>query len=34
MEKSKDDTWKPWQLRSRNLSITSEEFLRTKNSID
>ena len=30
MEKSKEDTWDPWKLRSRNFSMTSEEFLWTK----
>ena len=27
VEKSKEDTWEPWKLRSRNFSMTSEEFL-------
>ena len=26
VEKSKEDTWEPWQLHSRNFSMTSEEF--------
>ena len=26
VEKSKEDTWEPWKLRSRNFSMTSEEF--------
>ena len=30
VEKSKEDTWEPWKLRSRNFSMTSEEFLWTK----
>ena len=27
VEKSKEDTRKPWKLHSRNFSMTSEEFL-------
>ena len=27
VEKSKEDTWEPRKLRSRNFSMTSEEFL-------
>ena len=27
VEKSKEDTWEPWKFRSRNFSMTSEEFL-------
>ena len=27
VEKSKEDTWEPRMLRSRNFSMTSEEFL-------
>ena len=27
VEKSKEDTWEPWKLRSRNFSMISEEFL-------
>ena len=30
VEKSKEDTWEPCKLRSRNFSMTSEEFLWTK----
>ena len=30
VEKSKEDTWEPWKLRSCSLSMTSEEFLWTK----
>ena len=26
VEKSKEDTWEPWKLHSRNFSMTSEEF--------
>ena len=26
VEKSKEGTWEPWKLRSRNFSMTSEEF--------
>ena len=26
VEKSKENTWEPWKLRSRNFSMTSEEF--------
>ena len=26
VEKSKEDTWEPWKLRSRNFSMTSEVF--------
>ena len=26
VEKSKEDIWEPWKLRSRNFPITSEEF--------
>ena len=27
VEKSKEDAWEPLKLRSRNFSMTSEEFL-------
>ena len=27
VEKSKEYTWEPWKFRSRNFSVTSEEFL-------
>ena len=27
VKKSKEDTWEPWKFRSRNFSMTSEEFL-------
>ena len=26
VEKSKEDTWEPWKLRSRNFSMTLEDF--------
>ena len=32
VEKSKEDTCEPRKLRSRNFSMTSEEYLRTKNN--
>ena len=32
VEKLKEDTWEPWKLRSHNFSMTSEEFLWTKNN--
>ena len=25
-KKKKEDTWEPWKLRSRNISMTSDEF--------
>ena len=31
VEKSKEDIWEPRKLRSRNLSMTSEEFLMDQN---
>ena len=33
VEKSKEDTLEPWKLRSRNFSMTAEEFLWTKNNL-
>ena len=32
MEKSNEDTWRPWKLRSRNFSMISEEFFMDQNN--